>query len=199
MGGLGNIIGAVWFLMLFLAAITSSLSMYQPAVAFLMEAYGINRKQASRGVLVIALIGSVMTLWYTGNGVFWSTLDFWVGTFLIFVMAGVEIIAFGWLFGMDRGWKELHAGALMQIPGVVRFVMKYLAPIYLIVVFVGFSIQNLPASLRAVGDSPSAMLAMGLIGVTLIGLLFAVRAGEKRWRDAGIDINDDRPLDADLD
>ncbi len=199
MGALGNVIGAVWFLMLFLAAITSSLSMYQPAVAFLMEAYGINRQKATRGVMTIAVIGSAMVLWYTGNGVFWSTLDFWVGTFLIFVMAGVEIIAFGWMFGMDRGWRELHAGALMQIPRVVRFVMKYVAPIYLIVVFVGFSVQNLPASLRAVGDSPSAMLAMGLIGVTLIGLLFAVRAGEKRWRAAGIDINDDKPLDADLD
>jgi SNF family Na+-dependent transporter len=197
MGSFGNIIGAIWFLMLFLAAITSSLSMYQPAVAFLMEAFDIERSKATRGVMAISLVGSAMTLWFTGNGVFWSTLDFWVGTFLIFVMAGSQIIAFSWVFGIDRGWREIHSGALIQLPRVLRFVMKYVAPLYLIIVFVGFSIQNLPASIRAIGESPAAQLAMGLIGVTLVGLFVAVRMGTKRWRAAGLDIDDRNPLDTD--
>ncbi|HSH14357.1 MAG TPA: sodium-dependent transporter, partial [Desulfurivibrionaceae bacterium] len=145
MGALGNVIGAIWFLMLFLAAITSSLSMYQPAVAFLMEALGIDRRKAVNIVVGLAVTGTVLTLWYTAGGAFWSTLDNWVGTFLIFVMAGAQIIAFSWAFGIDKGWKELHHGALIQLPPVIKFVMKYVAPLYLIVVFVGFSIQNLPA------------------------------------------------------
>lgn len=189
MGSYGNLIGAIWFLMLFLAAITSSLSMYQPAVAFFQEALGGERTRAVNKVVVISVIGTALTLWFSQGGVFWSTLDFWVGTFLIFVMAGVQIIAFGWAFGIDLGWREIHLGALIQLPRVVRFVLKYVAPAYLIVIFVGFCIQNLPASIRGIGGSPAAQLAIALIAVTLIGLLLVLRAGERRWRAEGRDLD----------
>lgn len=199
MGPFGNLIGAIWFLMLFLAAITSSLSMYQPAVALLMETLGWDRRKATNGIVGISLVGTAMTLWFTANGVFWNTLDFWVGTFLIFVMAGVQIFAFSWSFGIDRGWREIHHGALIQLPPIVKFVLKYVAPLYLLVVFVGFSIQSLPDSLRAVAASPPAQLAIGLIVVTALGLLVAVRIGERRWRAAGLDLDGRIPLEADPD
>jgi len=197
MGPFGNIVGAIWFLMLFLAAITSSLSMYQPAVAFLKEALDLDRRKAVNAVVGISVIGSAMTLWYTQGGVFWSTIDFWVGTFMIFVLAGVEIIAFAWFFGMDRGWKEIHAGALIQLPTVIKFVMKYVAPLYLIVVFIGFCVQNLPASIEGIGASRPAQLAIGLILVTTAFMLFVIRAGERRWRAAGMDLDGREPLDSD--
>ena len=34
----------------------------------------------------------------------------------------------------------------MRIPSIFRFIMKYVAPTYLVVVFVGFCVQNLPDS-----------------------------------------------------
>jgi SNF family Na+-dependent transporter len=194
MGDFGRIIGALWFFMLFLAAITSSLSMYQPAVAFMMEALGWSRGKATTAMVIIGVIGSGMTLWYTQDGVFWSTLDFWVGTFLIFVMAGVQVIAFGWFFGMDRGWQQIHEGALIQLPRIIKPIIKYVAPLYLIIVFIGFSIQNLPASIRGVAASPPARLAVGLIGVIIVGMLIVVRMGEKRWRAAGMDLDNREPL-----
>jgi SNF family Na+-dependent transporter len=110
MGPLGNFIGAAWFFMLFLAAITSSLSMYQPSVALLKESLGWSHQKATAGIAALGTVGAIMTLWFTQGGAFWSTIDFWVGTFLIFVMAGVQIIYFSWVFGIDRGWKEIHAG-----------------------------------------------------------------------------------------
>jgi NSS family neurotransmitter:Na+ symporter len=194
MGDFGRIIGALWFFMLFLAAITSSLSMYQPAVAFMMEALGWSRGKATTAMVIIGVIGSGMTLWFTQDGVFWSTLDFWVGTFLIFVMAGVQVIAFGWFFGMDRGWQQIHEGALIQLPRIIKPIIKYVAPLYLIIVFIGFSIQNLPASIRGVAASPPARLAVGLIGVIILGMLIVVRMGEKRWRALGMDLDDRKPL-----
>jgi SNF family Na+-dependent transporter len=47
MGPFGNLIGAIFFLMLFLAAITSSISMYQPSLAFFQEALGWSRQRAT--------------------------------------------------------------------------------------------------------------------------------------------------------
>jgi SNF family Na+-dependent transporter len=194
MGPFGNLIGAIFFLMLFLAAITSSISMYQPAVAFLQEALRVERGRAVNMVVGISVIGTAMTLWFTEGGVFWSTLDFWVGTFLIFVLAMVEIITFSWLFGIERGWREIHIGALIQLPTVVKVVMKYVAPLYLIVVFVGFCVQNLPASLAGIGASRPAQLAIALIAATLIGMVFVLRVGERRWRAEGLDLDGRQPL-----
>ena len=195
MGGLGNIIGAAWFFMLFLAAITSSLSMYQPAVALVKESLGWAHGKATGAIAVLGTIGAILTLWFTQGGSFWSTVDFWVGTFLIFVMAGVQIIYFSWVFGLDRGWKELHAGASIQIPPIFKFVMKYVAPLYLIVVFVGFCVQNLGASLQAAWATTGSRVGMMTIIATLVLLLIIVRAGEGRWKREGIDLNDIQPAD----
>ncbi len=68
MGPLGNFIGAAWFFMLFLAAITSSLSMYQPAVALLKEALGWGHGKATSMIALLGTIGAILTLWFTQGG-----------------------------------------------------------------------------------------------------------------------------------
>ena len=195
MGALGNVIGAAWFFMLFLAAITSSLSMYQPAVALMKEALGWSHGKATTSIAILGTIGAALTLWFTQNGSYWNTMDFWVGTLLIFVMAGVQIIYFSWVFGLERGWKEIHNGAAIQIPTVFKVVMKYIAPAYLIIVFVMFCIQNLGASLTAAWATTGSRMAILTIVGLIIFLLAVTRIGEKRWRAQGLDIDDRNPAD----
>jgi len=198
MGLWGNFIGAVWFFMLFLAAITSSLSMYQPAVAFIKEGMGWSHAKSTSAIVAMALGGAGLTLWFTENGSFWSTLDFWVGTLLIFVMAALQIIFFSWVFGIERGWKEMHAGASIRIPPIFKFIMKWVAPLYLIIIFTGFCIQNLGSSLAAAWATTGSRMAMITMLVTLGILLFVCRNGERRWRAAGIDLDDKFPDKEDL-
>lgn len=194
MGPLGNAVGAAWFFMLFLAAITSSISMYQPATAMLKEALGWSHNKATGAIAALGTIGALLTLWFTQGGAFWSTLDFWVGTFLIFIMATAQIIFFSWVFGIDRGWKEIHSGASIRLPRVFKFIMKYVAPTYLLIVFIGFCAQNLAPSITAAWSTTGSRVAVLVILATLIFLLWAIRKGEKRWRAAGIDIDDRSPV-----
>ncbi|MFN0177895.1 MAG: sodium-dependent transporter [Gemmatimonadales bacterium] len=195
MGAFENVVGALWFFMLFLAAITSSLSMYQPAVATLKECLGWNHGKATSVVAGLGTIGAVLTLWYTQGGAFWATVDFWAGTLLIYVMAAVQIIYFGWVFGIERGWKELHNGAALQIPPIFKIVMKYIAPAYLIIIFVAFCFQNLGPSLTAAWATTGSRVGILVILATLVFLLVVVRMGEKRWRAQGLDIDDKNPAD----
>ena len=191
----GNLIGAVWFFMLFLAAITSSISMYQPSLAFFEEALGWTRRKATTLMVSICVFGSFLVMYYSRDGIFWATIDDWVGTFLIFILAMVQIIAFSWVFGIDRGWKEAHQGALMQIPGFYKPIMKYVAPLYLILVFVAFCFQNLGSWVRAVMDEPLKQGALLLVLAVTVLLVVCLRIGEKRWRAAGLDIDDRQPVD----
>lgn len=195
MGALGNVVGAAWFFMLFLAAITSSLSMYQPAVALVKEALGWAHGKATLMIGALGTLGSIFTFWFTKDGAYWNTMDFWVGTFLIFVMAGVQIIYFSWVFGLERGWKEIHAGASIQIPTFFKIVMKYIAPAYLIIVFTAFCFQNLGPSLTAAWSSTGSRVAMLTIVGLIIFLLAVTRIGEQRWRAQGLDIDDRQPAD----
>jgi hypothetical protein len=106
----------------------------------------------------------------------------------------VQIICFGWVWGIEKGRAELDQGALIKIPGIFFFVMKYVAPLYLLVILIGFSWQNLPAYLKNLANEPVAIGTMALIAVIAVLLLLMVRVGERRWRAAGLDIDDDNPL-----
>jgi SNF family Na+-dependent transporter len=194
MGGFGNVIGAIWFFMLFLAAITSSISMYQPSLAFFQESLGWSRKNATALMVSICMIGSYLVMYYSQGGRFWTTIDDWVGTLLIFVLAMVQIICFSWIHGIDRGWRELHQGAHIRLPGFYKFIMKWVAPLYLLTVFFFFCKNNLGGWIRAVADDAVRQGAMALIGATLVLLIVCLWFGERRWRAQGIDIDDRKPL-----
>ena len=70
MGAIGPVVGAVWFFMLFLAAVTSSVSMYQPALAFLRESLGLDRVRGTLYIVAICLVGSLLVIYYTEGSVF---------------------------------------------------------------------------------------------------------------------------------
>ena len=63
--------------------------------------------------------------------------DYWAGTVSLVLFALFEIILFGWVFGMKKGWKEINLGADIKIPVVYRFIIKYITPALLLAVFIG--------------------------------------------------------------
>ena len=181
--------------MLFLAAITSSISMYQPSLAFFEEALGWTRRSATTLMVAVCVVGSFCVMYYSKGGIFWTTIDDWVGTLLIFVLAMVQIVCFSWVFGIERGWQEAHLGAQIRIPAIYKIIMKYVAPLYLIVVFGAFCVQNLGAWVRSVAEEPLRQGAMLLILATTVLILVCTWIGERRWRAAGLDLDGRTPAD----
>ena len=189
MGWAGRWIGFAWFFLLFLAAITSSISMLQPVKAFFQEALGITSGKAIALVSIVCGLGSLWVIWFSKNTVALDTMDFWVGTFCIFLLATVQIICFGWVWGLRAGAAELDAGALMRIPRPFLFIMKYIAPAYLLIVLAGFSYFNLGDKLRELGGNPVALWTVMIILAVVVLLIVMVAIGERRWRAAGMDLD----------
>jgi SNF family Na+-dependent transporter len=194
---LGNFFGAVWYFMLFLAAITSSLSMLQPAKAFFEEALGISHYAATSLVATLGLGGNIFVLWFSKGLVALDTLDFWVGTFMIFIVAGTQIICFAWVFGIDKALEETHRGAQIRIPRMFRFIIKYVSPTYLLVIFLGFCWYNIPGYVRTVLGDPaagmpadrSAIMAWIVILAVIAMLMIVTAIGSRRWRAMGLDLD----------
>lgn len=63
--------------------------------------------------------------------------DYWAGTVSLVVFALAEAILFAWVFGINKGWKEINRGADMRIPGIFKYILKYITPLLLLFVFVG--------------------------------------------------------------
>ncbi|MDH3429980.1 MAG: sodium-dependent transporter [Gammaproteobacteria bacterium] len=193
----GELFGAIWFFMLFLAAITSSLSMLQPTKAFFREALDVSHGAATAIVAALCIAGNIFVLWFSKGLVALDTLDFWVGTFMIFIVAGTQIICFGWVFGIDKALAEAGRGAQVRIPRLFRFVIKYVSPAYLLVIFLGFCWYDLPPYWRSVFGDPQtgapaerAVIYSWLVILGTIALLMAVTAiGARRWRAQGLDID----------
>jgi len=179
---LAAIFGFTWFFLLFLAGITSSVSLAQPAVAFLEDEFDINRKKA---VLIFMLVTFVLcqpAIFFLGHGVV-DELDFWGGTFFLVLFATVEAILFAWVFGMENAWKEIHHGADMNVPRIYKFIIKYITPLFLLLILgFWFFQQGLPTiMMKAVSaESRIYILAtrLGLV-VLFIILAFLVRSAWK--------------------
>jgi neurotransmitter:Na+ symporter, NSS family len=132
---LGAFFGGAFFFMLFLAAITSSISMLQPGIAFLEEVMNVGRKVSVTILGLLTTLGTVFVVYFTSSLKALETLDFWVGTFLIFILATIQIIVFGWHWGIERGFKEAHQGASIRIPAFFGVIMKWICPVFLLVIF----------------------------------------------------------------
>jgi len=129
---LGELFGTIWFLLLFLAGITSPVAMAQPMMAFLQEEFKVERKTAAMilGVLMFFLMQPV--IFFLGHG-FLDEMDFWIGTFGLVVFAIIEVVLFIWVFGADKAWREIMTGADIKIPRFFLFIMKYVTLTYLVV------------------------------------------------------------------
>ena len=167
---LGNLLGFAWFALLFIAGVTSSISLAMPAVVFLQEEFNLTRKEAVAIFAVVTFVLCHMAIFGLGSGVV-DELDFWGGTLCLVIFGAVETILFGWVFGMDRAWTELHTGADIRIPRFYRFIIKYVTPAFLLVILAVYFIQQGVPLLTLREVKPEHVPAIMLTRIVLI-LLF---------------------------
>jgi SNF family Na+-dependent transporter len=129
----GAIFGFLWFGMLFLAGITSSISIAQPAIAFFEDEFNMSRKKTIALFAAVSFILCLPAMLFLHRGVL-DDLDFWGGNFFIVLGATFEIIIIAWVFGVDKAWDEMHQGAKMRAPKVFKFIVKYVTPTFLLII-----------------------------------------------------------------
>jgi SNF family Na+-dependent transporter len=153
----GRAFGFMWYFMLFIAAIAASVSMLQPCIAFLEEGFGLKRHASAAMLGMIAAIGCGFVLYFSKNSLALDTLDFWVGTLMIFLLAMFQTWLYGWVLGIERGNEELHRGAQLKVPYFVQYVLKYVTPLYLLAIFVTFCYYKLRDRINAIRREKDAV------------------------------------------
>lgn len=170
-----EVFGFLWFGLLFLAGVTSSVSLAQPAIAFLEDEFNISRKKSVMMFGVVTFICCNGAIFFLGKGVV-DELDFWGGTFCLVLFATLEVILFGWIFGINKAWEEVHHGADMRIPGIYKYIIKYVTPIFLLVVLGAWFLQEWLPIIRMdnVPDANRGYILATRVGLLLIFLVIAI-------------------------
>ncbi|TWT42962.1 sodium-dependent transporter [Botrimarina hoheduenensis] len=182
----GRLFGFLWFFMLFLAAITSSLSMLQPVIAFFEEGFGLKRPVSAALLGLISALGCGFVLYFSKGMVALDTFDFWVGTALIVVLALIQSLLYGWALGIERGAQIAHEGAKLRIPHVVQLMLKYVVPVYLVAIFIASLRQDLGKRIQLIAEDTVVFGSVLFIGVIAVFLTVLVALAGRRWESAGL-------------
>ncbi len=134
-GVIATLSGVAFFGLLFFASITSTLALATPSVGFFSRSYGWSQKKSSVVFGAIIIVMGLFPILFFSEGVF-DEYDYWGGTMSLFLFAMLESILFSWVFGVEKGWRLIHYGADMNMPIIFKYVLKYVTPTMLIIIFV---------------------------------------------------------------
>lgn len=177
----GAIFAILWFSLLFLAGITSSVSLAEPAIAFVADEFEIDRKKAVLWLGVILFLLCQLPIFFLGQGVV-DELDFWGGTFCLVLFATIETVLFVWVFGIEKAWEEIHHGAEMTIPRFYKPIIRYVTPLFLFFILgFWFLQQGLPViMMKGVAPAMQPYVLATRIGLVLLFLAIAFLV-RKAW------------------
>ncbi len=171
----GEFFGFLWFLLLFFAGLTSVVALSQPAIAFFEDEFGWSRKRSVTALMVIFILSVPVPMFVKGG---LDEMDFWAGTFGLVILALLELIIFMWIFDSERAWEEITRGAHIRVPRVFFYLMKYVTPLFLVVILVAWGYEHLPEVLAK--EDGGIWLTRGFLAGLFILHILAIRWAWKR-------------------
>ena len=140
----GAFFGTLFFVLLSIGAITSAISILQPAVAFVEEFWSLRRVQSVCLVALMLVVGTLIVIWFTGDGLLaLDTLDFWVGTMCLYFSSALYLAMFRNVWGTANGLAELRSGAAIPMGRGIAVLINWVTPGIMITIFASWLYQNL--------------------------------------------------------
>ncbi len=130
---LGKLLAFVWFILLFIAALTSSLALTQPLVALFEDEMKWSHTRAVTFSMLLVVLGAHLCA-YIPN--FLDELDFWAGAVFLLLFALIEIIVFIWVFGVENFYRELTLDTSIKLPKSFVYFTGTISPLFIF--FIGY-------------------------------------------------------------
>ena len=143
---LAYIFSVMFYVLLALAALTSTISLHEVVTAYLHEEFNFTRGKAARlvttgcillGILCSLSLGVTKVFTIFGLGMF-DLFDF-VTAKLMLPLGGLLISIFtGWYLDKKLVWSEITNNGTLKVPTykLIIFILKYVAPIAISVIFI---------------------------------------------------------------
>ena len=136
----------IFFVLLAVAALTSTISLLEVIVAYLVEELHVKRSWATIIAAVSCMAVGVFASLSLKNGTeftiggksFFDSLDFVSSNIMLPLGALFIVIFVGWIMGKSKFFEEITNGGQLKLSlkGVIYFIIKYLAPVAIMVIFI---------------------------------------------------------------
>jgi Na+-dependent transporters of the SNF family len=144
---LGSVFAFIFFGSLYIAAVTSAISLIEVVTAYATEELKLSRRTAVWTCFaIVAVLGSLSSL---SQGILKDVTIFGKGFFdmfdylssnILLPLGGLAIVIFtGWVLKRKAVKDELSSGGRYRVPifGLIMFVIKFVAPIAIALIFLG--------------------------------------------------------------
>ena len=148
---MGGLIGGAFFILVLLAALTSSISIMEAIASNLMDRFKLSRVKAVLLIFVIAIILGIPSS--MGNGAwahitilgmdFLTFFDYLSNYVLMPIVALGTCILIGWVVGTKVIEEEVTKnGEQFKRKGIFRVMIRYLAPVFMVIILVFYSLAQ---------------------------------------------------------
>lgn len=142
---LANVFSLMFYVLLALAALTSTISLHEVATAYLCERFDISRGRAAVMVTSFCIVTGILSSlslggWeekFFGLG-FFDLLDFMTAKLMLPLSGFLVCLFVGWYLKRSISYEEVTNNGLLVAPyyQVYMFIIRYVAPIAIVLIFV---------------------------------------------------------------
>ena len=140
----GSIVGLVFFTLVLLAALTSSISLMETIVSVVMEKFKVKRIPACLIVIVFSLVLGLVSvfgfnIWSNvqpfGQSDLLTFFDFLSNNIMMPIVALLTCILIGYVVKTTYVEEEVQINSPFKSKGMYRIMIKFVAPIFMVVIF----------------------------------------------------------------
>ncbi|MGH4138385.1 sodium-dependent transporter [Clostridium sp.] len=175
-----GILGFVFFFCLFIAGISSSISMLESFATAALDKFDISREKLVSIISIVGFCGSACFASYAGFNYILDIVDAYVGNIVIAGLGLVEVILISYIYGTSKLREEANAYSDFKVGKWWDYLLKYFTPLLLGAVVVT-NVVNLITDLFSkdmVGIASNIIFGWGIV-VIMIGA--SVVFYKKKW------------------
>ncbi|RMH69642.1 MAG: hypothetical protein D6675_12125 [Gemmatimonadetes bacterium] len=195
------IFGLMFFFLLFIAGLTSSISLVEALISAVIDKFNVPRRQVLIPAVILGSLGSILFALpmvvdsgLNSDGTLGLTLldltDHWAFSYGLMIMGLIECVLIGWVFGAENIREHLNANSPIQIHWTFNWLIKLVIP-GIILFVLGFSIwgeyqnglygHDFVVENLAVANILHVLVFLGWLIIPIVGaaVLTSLKAGKE--------------------
>lgn len=179
MGPIGTILGALFFLCLMFAGVTSSVSLTEAVSAPFQDKFGWKREKVVTAICIIGFL--ISSVFATGAGLYLlDIIDAFINNYGIVVVGLLEVILIGWIVTPRKIREHTNSISYFRIGKWWDIIVKFVTPIML-----GYMlIQSILTEIKTPygGYNLSELFAYGW-SIIAFGIIVSLLISRKPWKN----------------
>jgi neurotransmitter:Na+ symporter, NSS family len=176
----GNFFGAIFFLSLVIAGLSSSISIIEAFSSSVMDKFKVEKKKLVTVICFLGLLGSVV--FTTRGGLYWlDIVDHFLTHYGLVVVGIAECILLGWILDIEVLRSHVNRVSPIKLGRWWNFLVKFFVPVVLSVIVAGDIYTEFVNPYEGYHWTSLVFIGFNWLVVTFIAALIF---SEKKWKNS---------------